>query len=350
MQDVARTRLEPGCAIYYLAMKSYAVLPLFVLLVSPAGAATCEGLTALKLAKTTIVTAESRAAGDFTPPVGQPIRNLPAFCRVAGTIKPSADSDIRFEVWMPASGWNGKFQGVGNGGFAGTISYGGLAAAISHGYASASTDTGHAVTGTGPGGRWALHHPEKGIDFGYRAIHETTSKAKSIIKAHYGDGPLRSYFNSCSNGGRQALMEAQRFPEDYDGIIAGAPANAWTHLLSNAALNVRATQAEAASYIPPSKLPAIEAAPLAACDLPDGVKDGVTENPMQCHFDPATLLCKGAESDACLTTPQVAALRQLYGGARSSKGQTLFPGYSPGGEADPAGWKPWITGPEPGKS
>ena len=146
-----------------------------------------------------------------------------------------------------------------------------------HGYAGASTDTGHHAGGTDAS--WALGHPEKIADFGYRAIHETTEKAKAIIHAFYGDGPKRSYFSSCSNGGRQALMEAQRFPADYDGIIAGAPANYWTHLLTTAISDSQALLSDPASYIPPAKIPAIEAATLDACDALDGVKDGVIDNP-----------------------------------------------------------------------
>lgn len=326
-------------------------LPLaIVLCAAPAlhAGTACEGLAALKLPHTSIATAESRPAGDFAQPGGSPIRNLPAFCRVAGSIKPSEDSDIRFEVWMPASGWNGKFQGIGNGGYAGSIGFGGLADAVFHGYAAASTDTGHEAGGTDAG--WALHHPEKVIDFGYRAVHETAVVAKAVMSSFYGESPRRSYFNSCSNGGRQALMEAQRYPADFDGIVAGAPANYWTHLLGAGAADTKATLATPEDYIPASKLPAIQAAALAACDTLDRVKDGVIEDPRQCHFDPSPLLCKGTESDACLTAPQLAALRKIYAGPRNSKGESLFPGYSPGGEAEPFGWSQWITGEAPEKA
>ena len=172
-------------------------------------AATCESLASAGLPHTTISIAETRQPGAFTPPSGgRPIGNLPAFCRVAGTIRPTSDSDIRFEVWLPASGWNGKFQGVGNGGYAGVINFAGLADAVRGGYASASTDTGHEDS-RGNHAEWALQHLDKIADFGYRAIHETAVDAKEIIHAFYGDAPKRSYFNSCSNGGRQALMEAQ---------------------------------------------------------------------------------------------------------------------------------------------
>lgn len=312
-----------------------------------ARAATCESVASLKLADTTITTV-SVPAGAFTPPQGQAIPNLPAFCRVSGIIKPSSDSNIEFEVWLPVSGWNGKFQGIGNGGFAGSIGWGAMAAAISHGYATASTDTGH--KGDAVNAAWALDHPQKVMDFGYRAIHETNVKAKAIITGFYGENVKRSYFSSCSNGGRQALMEAQRYPADYDGIIAGAPANNWTHLLTSSVFNQQALLMEAASYIPASKIPALEAATLAACDANDGVKDGVIDDPTRCHFDPSTLLCKGSDSDSCLTAPQVAALQKIYAGPKNSKGAPVFPGYSPGGEAGSGGWSLWIAGSAPTKS
>jgi len=324
--------------------------PVFLLLATPLllAGASCESLAKLSLPHTTIAAAEARPAAEFALPGIKPLPNLPAFCRVTGSLKPSADSDIRFEVWLPAANWNGKFQGIGNGGYAGSISYGGLADAIRHGYATASTDTGH--EDRGESARWALHHPEKVIDFGYRAIHETAVTAKAVMAAFYGEAPKRSYFNSCSNGGRQALMEAQRFPSDYDGIIAGAPANNWTYLLSSAAFGINHLLGDAASYIPAAKLPAIQAAALAQCDSKDGVRDGVIENAAACRFEPGVLLCKGEESDACLTGPQLSALRAVYGGMKNAQGKVIFPGLSPGGEAEPGGWRSWITGDAPQKS
>lgn len=328
----------------------------FISQVEAAGEA-CEEIAQLALPETKIVSAQSVAAGAFSPPeaVSDYLRGeaslykqLPAFCRVIADAKPSADSDIRIEVWMPASGWNGKFRGQGNGGFAGEIDYHGLGVAIAQGYASAATDTGHAAPGTDAS--WALGHPEKIIDYAYRAIHEMTSVGKATVKAFYGGGAKRSYFASCSNGGRQALMEAQRYPEDYDGILAGAPANYWTHLLSSALWDAQATTLEASSYIPSSKVPAIAHAVLAACDAKDGVKDEILNDPRQCHFDPATILCKEDNSDSCLTQPQVSALKKLYGGAHDSKGKDIFPGFVPGGEEGPGGWGLWITGDAPGRA
>jgi feruloyl esterase len=328
-----------------LYWRGLAVLPLILLTFGHGYAATCEGLADLKLPNTTITAAQSVAAGAYAPPSGGAAgyKELPAFCRVAGVIKPTSDSEIKFEVWMPTANWNGRFQGIGNGGFAGSISFSGLAGALARGYASASTDTGH----SGGDAAWALGHPEKIVDYGHRAIHEMTEKAKLIVKEFYGDGPKRSYFASCSNGGRQALMEAQRYPNDYDGIIAGAPANYFTHILAGFAWNMRLTQADPASYIPAKKLKAIEAAALASCDARDGVSDGVLDDPTKCGFDPSALLCKGAETDDCLTEKQVAALKSIYAGPRDAKGKQIIPGFTPGGETGPGGWSAWITGAAP---
>ena len=317
----------------------------------------CEQLAQLALPDTTVTSAQLIAAGAFVPPAttapwlagdSSIYKRLPAFCRVTAVAKPSSDSDIRIEVWMPAADWNGKFRGQGNGGFAGEIDYGSLALAISLGYASAATDTGHAAGGTDA--TWALGHPEKIIDFAYRAIHEMTVVGKAMVKAFYGDAPRRAYFANCSNGGRQALMEAQRFPDDYDGLLAGAPANYWTHLLASALYDAQTTTSDPASYIPMSKIPAIAKAVNASCDAKDGVTDGVLNDPRQCHFDPASLLCKSGDSDSCLTGPQVSALKKLYQGAHDSNGRVVFPGFLPGGEDGQGGWGVWITGPAPGKS
>ncbi len=312
-----------------------------------ATAAPCGDLGSFLPKGSTVTTAEAVENGELTI-AGKTVKGLPAFCRVSGSLHPTPDSDIRFEVWLPASGWNGKFHGVGNGGFAGTINYAGLIDAVKNKYATASTDTGHADA-VNTNASWALNHPEKIIDFGYRGIHETTLAAKATIKGFYGEAPKKSYFNSCSNGGRQALMEAQRYPADYDGIIAGAPAYAWTNLLSSGGLSLRLTLAEAGAYFGPKKLPAIQAAALEQCDAADGVKDGVIENPMACQFHPAVLLCKGEETDACLTPAQLKAVASNYEPLHDAKGNVTFPGMAPGGEADPGAWANWITGTEPEK-
>jgi hypothetical protein len=333
------------------------VLVTAVFVTRPVFAATCESLTALKLQATTITAAHIVAAAAFKPPtptspaVMKSFESLPAFCRVQGVIQPSSNSHIEFEVWLPISGWNGKYFGVGNGGMGGSIIYNaqgsnipGLREALIAGYAVSSTDTGH--EGTVNDSKWALGHPERIVDYGYRAVHETAEKSKVIIRGFYGDGPKRAYFDSCSNGGREALMEAQRYPADYDGIIAGAPSAFFTHIGVLFDWNILAT-IDPNSYIPARKLPAIEAAALAACDERDGVKDGVVDDPTRCNFSPTALLCQGAESDSCLTQPQIAALQKIYAGPRNSRGDQIYPGFLPGGES---GWAAWITGSAPGKS
>ncbi|HEV2116622.1 MAG TPA: tannase/feruloyl esterase family alpha/beta hydrolase [Terriglobales bacterium] len=307
--------------------------------------------------KIQITSAQTIQQGGFTPPKnetpwlrGDPAfyKTLASFCRVTAVARPSADSDIKIEVWLPASGWNGKFQGQGNGGFAGEINYRLMAIAVGDGYATAGTDTGHAASGTDA--KWALGHREKIIDFGYRAIHEMTQVGQAVTQAFYGERPQHSYFASCSNGGRQALMEAQRFPADYDGVMAGAPANFWSHLLASALFGVQATTLDPASYIPANKLPAIAAAVNSACDAKDGVADGILNDPRQCHFDPASLVCQNGDSDKCLTGAQAESLKKLYQGAHDSQGREIYPGLLPGAELGDGGWKAWITGEEPGKS
>ena len=289
--------------------------------VAAAGAA-CEGLTALSLTNGTVTSATAVAAGTFIPPGGagrgnaaQQYAALPSFCRVAATLKPSSDSDIKIEVWLPASGWNGKFQAVGNGGWAGTISYPALTAAVAAGYASASTDTGHATAG----GSFAMGHPEKLVDYAYRATHEMTVQAKAILAAFYGNQPKLSLWNGCSTGGRQGVIEASRFPGDYNAIIAGAiPVT--SPRLHGARIQIsQIVHRSPDSYIPPEKYPAIHAAALEACDAMDGVKDGVIENPTKCKFDPKTIECKGADGAACLTPAQVETARALYAPLKDPK-------------------------------
>jgi Tannase and feruloyl esterase len=224
-------------------------------------ATSCDSLATMALPQTTITLASVVEAGAFTPPgspsvnpsgpAGQVFRGLPAFCRVAATIRPSSDSDIKVEVWLPLAGWNGKFQAVGNGGWAGTITYAAMASVLQRGYATASTDTGHA--GTMGDGSFTLNYPEKVVDFAYRAVHEMTVQAKAIVEQHYGSGPRLSYWNGCSTGGRQGLKEAQKYPADYDGIIAGAPANFMTHLGAHSLWVAQATLKDPASFIPREK-------------------------------------------------------------------------------------------------
>jgi Tannase and feruloyl esterase len=316
----------------------FAILPaLLVFTARPVAAQSCEMLSSLKLENATITTAQSVAAGAFTPAQGggrgggAQFKDLPAFCRVAATLTPSPDSDIKIEVWLPASGWNGKFQSTGNGGWNGNIDQNALAAGIRRGYATASTDTGH----QGGGGPW-MQNREKLIDYGYRAIHEMTVKGKAIAAAFYGNQPRLSYFTGCSAGGRQGLIAAQRYPEDFDGIVAGAPALNATGRAVFAMYVAQNLHKDEAAYIPATKYPAIHNAVLQACDAHDGVKDGVIENPTKCTFDPKVLACSGADSDSCLTPPQVEAARKMYQPAVNAQTKKeIFPGLTYGSEL---GW------------
>src|SRR5215831_2918900 len=236
----------------------------------------CDHLSVAKIPNTTITLAEQVAAGEFKGPpapfsgvdISALYKSLPAFCRVVAEAKPTSDSDIKMEVWLPAAGWNGRLQGIGNGGFAGLIDDMQLGMVVKAGYAAVATDAGH--SGAPIDAAWALGHPEKIIDFGHRGIHEMTRIAKAVVQAYYSKAPQRSYFAGCSDGGREALMEAQRYPEDYDGILAGAPANNWIPLLTTAAYDTQALTSDAGSFIPPAKIPAIAAAVNAACDELDG--------------------------------------------------------------------------------
>ena len=293
----------------------------------------CTGLVGLALPGAVVLSAEPVAAGRFKAEDIKEKPELGAFCRVVGSARPSIDSDIRFEVWLPEVGWNGRLWGVGNGNFAGSISQRALGNRMGMGYAAVQTDAGHEADSMDAS--WASGHPEKIVDFGHRGIHEAVVNAKRIVAAFYGRKPSRAYFGSCSNGGREALMEAQRYPDDYDGIIAGAPAGDWTHLFLSHAQIQFAWLADDSRRVSANKLLALQSAVLAACDGLDGVKDGVIEDPQRCAVDPSTLACSGTETDRCLTPPQLETVQKLYAGQLSSSGRPLLPGYAPGSEG---GW------------
>jgi feruloyl esterase len=316
---------------------------------APSDAATpCDALTSLGLGNGRVGSTHLVAAAAFVPSGAPPAgavqalyARLPEFCRVPVTLSPSVDSDIQVEVWLPARGWNGKFQAVGNGGFAGVIPYPGMARALLEGYATAGTDTGH----VGNNADFVPGHPEKLVDFAYRAVHEMTVAAKHVVDAHYGRGPQFSYFNGCSQGGRQAITSAQRYPADFDGIVAGAPA--WDTMRSHAArlaLNLTVNRSPDA-VIPPAKYPVIHEAALKACDGLDGVTDGVIEDPTSCTVDFTVLACKEADGPGCLTPPQIASARAITAPlVHPGTGEMVFPGYlMPGAEL---GWGV-LAGPRP---
>ncbi|MEO8466405.1 MAG: tannase/feruloyl esterase family alpha/beta hydrolase [Gammaproteobacteria bacterium] len=308
----------------------------------------CADLMALNLPYTTITSAAMVPEGPIPQPAifgnANPIA-APARCEVKVTTRPTKDSEIRMELWLPVSDWNGKYLQIGNGGWAGSINRTGLIGPLQRGYAVAATDDGHVSEGLVPGASWAIGHPEKLIDFGYRAVHETSVQAKAILRAYFGRDQARSYFNGCSDGGREALMEAQRYPEDFEGIIAGSPASNWSRLFTGFVWNERAL---AENPIPPSKLTAVQRAALATCDALDGVKDGLIEDPRACKLDPGSMVCKAGDASECLTEGQVATLRKIHAGPVNPRtGEQFFPGYPMGTEAVPGGWAPWIVSPSP---
>ena len=308
-------------------------------LAGPAAAA-CERLTSLILPGTTINRAEPLAAGAFVPPatadgqapsaevVARTFGGLPPFCRVTATLAPTDESDIKIEVWLPASVWNGKYQAVGNSAFTGSIRHGSMAAALAQGYATSSTDTGH----IGNTASFGLGHPEKVVDFGWRSIHEMTVTAKAVVAAYYDEGPRYSYWNGCSAGGRQAMKLAQRFPGDFDGIVAGAPGQDWTGRAAGALRVAAALEANPSARLSEEDRVLVHAAALDTCDAADGIEDGVIDNPEACDFDPAVLECPGAKDASCLTAAQVDTVRMLYSSPVNPKTGRAITGLVPGSE------------------
>jgi feruloyl esterase len=299
----------------------------------------CEALVDMELRDSAITAATSVPPGGFVPAEPGPpsipaslYQGLPAFCRVEATITPTPDSRIRFEVWLPAEGWNGKLMGTGNGGAQGAIFHFAMATPLARGYAVANTDTGHA--GDGADWSFAVGHPEKLTDYAWRAVHEMTVRAKAIVEERYGTPARLAYWTGCSSGGRQGLMEAQRFPADYDGIIAGAPANAWIPLMAHTLLAQRA-MTDPGGNIPVAKLAMIQEAAIAACDGADGVIDRVAEDPSRCAFDPGKLLCADGDGSTCLTSAQLEWVRRMYRGAVNPRtGESILPGPEPTSEPE----------------
>ena len=259
-------------------------------------------------------------------------------CRLLVTSRPTPDSDIRIEVMIPlGAAWNGKYVQVGNGGLAGSIPTAQIRARADAGYASAGTDDGHQASSRSA--HWALGHPGKIVDFATRSIKATTDAGKALVLAQKGEPAKRSYFVGCSAGGREALMEAQRFPNDFDGIVAGAPAN-YNTLTTGGRAFMQQALARPGGYLGLTGLQLLQSAALKQCA--DG--GSFIRDQMACHFDPASLTCKPGQTDRCLTAPQVASARAIYGG-RMVGGRSMFPGYTPGGEALPGGFQAWTTGP-----
>ncbi len=307
---------------------------------SLAAAASCEQLAHLPLPNTTITLAQSVAAGAFTPPVPEwakafmhPEPIPAAFCRVTGQLRPTPDSDIKFEVWLPATGWTGRYESVGNGGFAGSIRYDSMRNPLLAGSAVASTDDGHDAPAIGPtSADWAFGHPEKIIDHGYRAVHLTAVAAKAIATSFYGRAPAHAYFVGCSKGGQEAFMEAQRYPEDFDGIVGGAVANQWTDLFSSFMWTQNLNLANKDSYLSPEDLAKIGSAVSAACDTVGGVKSGFVQDPLRCEVKLESI---------GLTPAKLRTYEALHQGPKDHAGRPTYAGQAYGSENP--GWQDTIS-------
>ena len=302
----------------------------------------CESLTGLQLVNGKVTAAQAIATGTYQPEgASSPIEKLPPFCRVHVVVQPA----VNIEVWLPLAGWNGKLLAVEPGGLIGSISYGntvdlneltnpggvsGLANGIQRGYAMMSSDAGHNTTDNSWYGQL-----DRVIDVADRGIHEMTMKGKIVTAAFYTQQPSRTYFDACSGGGRVAMIEAQRFPDDYDGIIAGYPGANWNNLMAAELWQTRASTGSAAANFPLTKAPMVTAAAIAKCDEDDGLKDGLISTPATCHFDPGVLQCKGADQPDCLTPAQVDVVRKMYAGPHYPDGRRISYGLLPGSES---GW------------
>jgi feruloyl esterase len=327
---------------------------------SPAMATSCTNLGSLQFQHTVINSAADNDTGVFVPPGSSPITGLPPFCRVTATLVPTSDSSIKIEVWLPKGTWNGRFLGTGGGGFQGVITYNELALGIQGGFASTNSDLGTGSAGCSPlfcgsagnmGNPLAIAfgdpaapstglfgHPERIKDFGYRAIHLMTVRGKEIANAFYGQQSQTAYFAGCSTGGQNALMEAQRFPNDYDGILAGAPAFNRTHLHMAGLFSWQNTHASPGRFIQAGQLTLVNEAVLKQCVGQDGgaSTDKFLTDPRDCHFDPKALLCTGGQvPPACLTADQVTTMQNYYRGTIDPVNrQVINPGSQRGNETD----------------
>jgi tannase/feruloyl esterase len=338
LQQTKRVRV-PLRAFFSAMAVSGALVAMPSLAAKPVACADLK--TTLSIADTTVTLTEMLPAGVNPNPVGTIAAPI---CRVVGVTTPA----VQFEVWMPSEDWNGKFQMVGNGGTAGVISYSAMRLALARGYATASTDTGHVSSGSFDS-TWAIGRPDLVADFGHRGTHVTTVNGKAITRAYYGEPARYSYYVGCSKGGQQGLMEAQRYPEDFDGLIAGDPANNWTHFYSGSHLwYSMATLKDPESYIPASKTAILGKATAAACDAIDGIVDGVIDDPRKCKFDASVLACKsGQDPNTCFTPKQVQAVKDIQTGVRTPWGELVHPPLMPGAEDGPGGWAAWTTGSAP---
>ncbi len=299
----------------------------------PAMAATgCKEMASLSTETVQITQATVVQSGVFTPAHGKAFDGLPPFCRVTAVLHPVPASAIRIELWMPLSNWNGRLEGTGNGGFAGNIYYSPLAEGVKRGYAAVNTDMGMALP-PGEDATAFIRRPDAWKDWGYRATHEMTVEAKRLVAAFYSRPAAHNYFAGCSTGGEQALMEAQRYPDDYDGIVGGAPPNDRTGVHLSILWNFVTTERAPEDHLPEAKLRFLAAAVMKACDARDGLADGIIGDPQKCSFDPGSIACSGSDSENCLTPAQVTVVRKLYRGPVDPRtGKQIYPGLPKGSE------------------
>jgi feruloyl esterase len=314
----------------------FAVVEFTLALASPVRAASCEDLVNLKLPNTEIKSAQRIDAGEFTLPGRGKQADFPAFCRVIASVKNSPDSDIGVEIWMPGDQWKGVFHGNGNGGYAGSLAagYAGMEAGLRRGYASATTDMGTAPSTT-LNGDPLIGHPEKWRDWGMLSTHVMTVTGKAIAKAFYGEDPKHSYFTGCSTGGQQGLIEAQYYPEDYSGILVGAPVinRTWGHAL--AIWDYSSANLQPGRRLSEAKLAVLHKAAISACGAKSNglPADPFIGDPSVCKFDPGELACKGADSESCLTSAEVQTAKDFYSGPVNRSGHATFYGWEPGSES-----------------
>jgi feruloyl esterase len=304
----------------------------------PVLAESCAGLADLQIDNVVVTESQVRQGAIVEQRFG-PDLELSAHCRIAAVLRPSDDSHIEMELWLPDA-WNGKFLAVGNGGWAGSISFSAMASGLASGYAVASNDTGH----KGGSASFAVGHPEKVVDFGWRAMHEMVVHSKRMIAAYYEQPPQLSYYQGCSTGGRQGMIEAQRFPEDFDGLIIGAPVNNMLALNATQFHNMKTLIENRELALSPEKVRLLHDAVLAACDANDGVEDGFLNDPLSCDFESSSLQCAGDDTAACLTPNEVRAVSNVYAGVSSRDGELLYPGHAKGFEL---GWRIPAEGAEP---
>jgi len=302
----------------------------------PSAAAACEGLRDLKLPDTVIKSAEVTSAGGFAGLGAVRTPDLPAFCRVVASVKTAPGSDVGVEVWLPLQGWQGVFHGNGNGGFGGVLAsgYGPMTAGLRRGYATAVTDTGTSPA-TPLEGDALIGQPQKWRDWGRRSTHAMTVAGKAIAAAFYGAPVRRAYYTGCSTGGQEGLIEAQYYPDDYDGILVGAPVinRTWGHgavLWDDLAANLRPGH-----RLSDLKLRLLGNAALARCSAAGSGLGGdpFVADPKACRFDPGVLACRDGDRNDCLTAQEVATARAFYSGPVSKAGRPLFHGWLPGSEA-----------------